>query len=143
MRLVRVFKPGVYDLLAITDAQGRCFLDELIEEEENEGQRASDSEEMLDWLKTMTRDGPGHFKPRSERFHDSTCAEFKAGRYRIGWFYDPRPSTQGRIVLTHLFFKTTRRTPRPEIDRAESLERKYIAAKQAGQLMIDERKLLR
>jgi len=58
--------------------------------------------------------------------------EFRRGRLRVLWFYD-----EGRVVVcTHGFMKTTRKTPRAQIERAKRTRRAYLAAKTSGELEI-------
>lgn len=48
------------------------------------------------------------------------------------WFYD-----QGKIVVcTHGFWKTTQRTPKTEIDKAQKLRKEYLQAKRTNSLRI-------
>lgn len=51
---------------------------------------------------------------------------------RVLWFYD-----QGKIVVcTHGFWKTTQRTPKAEIEKAQRLRKDYLLAKRSNSLRI-------
>jgi len=109
-----------------------------------------DSCELLDFLEGLEADsnadatrianlisrtaelGPPHNKLQCralEGKHAEGLYEFKApGGTRVLWFYD-----KNRIIIcTHGFVKKGQRTPRREIDKAQSIRQLYFEEKQNG-----------
>jgi phage-related protein len=80
--------------------------------------------------------GPPHNEEISKQL-DGDIYEFRktptrGPALRVLWFYD-----EGKIVVcTHGFWKTTRRTPEAQIEKAQKLRREYLLAKRAKALRI-------
>lgn len=54
------------------------------------------------------------------------CYEFRVGKLRMFWFYDPRPGRRRTIVLTHAWPKANKREQDQQVARAERYYRMYI-----------------
>ncbi|HDK03110.1 MAG TPA: hypothetical protein ENG84_04645, partial [Gammaproteobacteria bacterium] len=59
--------------------------------------------------------------------------QFTKGSVRVLWFYDAGHC----VICAHVFFKTTQRTPKLEIDRAVKLKREYMRCKEDGDIEIE------
>ena len=135
MRLVRIGW-GVWEVLGVLDSRGRCqvldFLDQL---GPNYGaaRRA-----MLVFLKSrLPEDGPpvGNVqlcKPLGDGLFELR-RQPKGEKLRVVFFYDERR----RIVCTNAFCKAET-TPRTELALARALKKRYLIAKLARKLSIEE-----
>ena len=139
MRLEQIAK-NIWEVLAVLDAEDRCVLNELQNQEPNQ-QRECDK--MLGLiLRDVPDNGPRvHNKNFCSPLGDNTF-KFKKGpktgqKLRVAWFYDDgEPAVRRRIICTESYWKGAD-TPPAVIDRAERLRLEYIQAKQTGQLEIE------
>lgn len=88
---------------------------------------------MLQLLERVAAEGPPRNTEVSHKIQGDIW-EFIKGRLRVFWFYD-----KGKVVVcTHGMVKKTQKTPRNEIQQAVQWHQAYMAARDAGQLKIEE-----
>jgi hypothetical protein len=88
---------------------------------------------MLNLLERIALEGPPR---RVEVCHQIKGPIFQCGqgRIRVLWFYD-----EGQMIIcSHGFIKTSRKTPRDHIRRAENTYRRYFDDKARGAINIIE-----
>ncbi len=100
-----------------------------------EGDLVSHGLRMLNLLERIALEGPPR---RVEVCHQIKGPIFQCeqGRIRVLWFYD-----EGQMVIcSHGFIKTSRKTPRDQIRRAENAYRRYFddKAKRTINIIEDE-----
>jgi phage-related protein len=131
MRLLRIPVSGQFQVLSICDARGNSYLFDFLD-----GLGANlepDADRMLALLERVASAGPPRNTDISHQI-DGEIYEFIQGRLRVLWFYDA-----GRVVVCcQGFVKKSRKTPTAEIERARRLRSAYQAAKDSGQLKIEE-----
>lgn len=115
-----------WTVLAIASSETECELRDMLA-------RPDASQLALRMLTLLRRQLPASGPPHNEEISKHLVGdiyEFRKtpGRgpaLRVLWFYD-----EGKIIVcTHGFWKTTRRTPAPEIERARKLRDEYLLAK--------------
>lgn len=137
LSLVRVGRPpaeAVWDVLAISDTEGKSFADDL----RNADPANHDATNMLAELERRVPDHGPNFtnKTRCRPLRDNIL-EFKHGAARVLWFYDAgEPKVRRRIICSHLFYKQGRRTPPHEIEHARKRRARYLEAKARGDLVV-------
>ena len=131
MLLLRLPFQGPYTLLAVCDSRGEPHLLNFFNELGANLQK--DSITMLALLETCAQKG----LPRNTEVSHKLSGpiwEFIRGRLRVLWFAD-----EGQVIVcTHGFIKKSQRTPAREIRRAERMHREYFAAKENGELVVEE-----
>jgi hypothetical protein len=98
-----------------------------------EGNLVNHGLRMLNLLERIAQEGPPR---RVEVCHQIRGPIFQCeqGRIRILWFYD-----EGQMIIcSHGFLKTSRKTPRNHIRRAENTYRRYFDDKTRGTINIIE-----
>jgi phage-related protein len=129
MKLKPVEK-GNYDVYAVEGNSGIC---ELLDYLENiPANLASSRSQLLNIFKLVVEHGP--MKLSKERSHwadeDNKIYEFVANRLRVLWFYD-----EGKLVIcSHVFPKTTQKTPKKQSRKAAKLRSRYFEEKERGEL---------
>jgi phage-related protein len=123
MPTIPVYQGARFTIRAWGEA-GSCALLEFLRKLESEGN--PDSKRLLHLLSHTAEQGP----PRNTRQCRALKGkradglwEFKApGGARIIWFYD----AQRIIICSHGFVKKKDKTPLEEIDRAQSIKKRYF-----------------
>lgn len=132
MKLTRVIE-GVWHIYAISDPDGTCPLMVALQTLEQKGDEQAIAR-ILALLKLVAErpDSPSGLGEEKTKLLDSESRimEFKAGQFRIPYFYE-----KNHIILcTHMFRKKSRRTPRSEIEKAIRIKQLYEEAKQTNAL---------
>jgi phage-related protein len=127
MRLVRLGRRAVWDVIALAEDDGRSVWGEL--EAIDPGYKHAETMRVLISTHVPRNGPPVHNHLRCSSLGDDIF-EFKTGpkrgkKLRVLWFYD-----EGRlIVCTHSFLKDTRTTPPDEKAKAIRMRRAYFDAK--------------
>ena len=115
MRSRLLYGGSAFDLYAVVDPRGECpalqFIWDLSETDPREFTKLLTLIELVRY----------HGLPKNPEKHKKlgqNLYELKSGHYRLLYFTDGTPR---RLILTHGFFKRTRKTPRRQIARAERL----------------------
>ena len=131
MQVRRLPFQGQFTVLTACDGRGIPTLLEFLE-----GLGANlekDKDHMLGLLERVASSGPPRNTEVSHKLQGDIW-EFIKGRLRVFWFYD-----EGRVVVcTHGLMKKSQKIPKGEITHAEQVRQAYLAAKQAGTLIIEE-----
>lgn len=123
---------GVWQVLAVCRTRGDCpLLEDLAE---LEADLADDRARMLRLLERVAHHGPPRNLEKSKSLGDDLF-EFRAGRLRVFWFYgEPRKV----VVCSHVLLKSTQKTPRRELQRADRAKQIYLAAVKRGKIDIED-----
>lgn len=120
MRGHLLYAGSVFDLYAVVDHREACpaqqFIWDLLETDPREFTKLLALIELVRY----------HGLPRNPEKHKKlgqNLYELKSGHQRLLYFHDGTPR---RLILTHGFFKRTRKTPRRQIARAEQLRDDYL-----------------
>jgi phage-related protein len=131
MVLFRLPFQGRYTLLAVCDSRREPYLLNFFNELGANLQK--DAISMLALLESCAQNGLPRNTEISHKL-DGAIWEFIRGRLRVLWFTD-----EGRVIVcTHGFIKKSQRTPAREIRRAERMYQDYLAAKEVGELVVEE-----
>lgn len=131
MRVRRLPFQGPYTVYAACDARGECTLLEFLNGLGADLEK--DSDRILTLLERVAQQGPVRNDKISHKI-EGDIWEFIQGRLRVFYFYD-----EGRVVVcTHGLVKKTQKTPKGEITAANRVRVQYLAAKQRGDLFIEE-----
>jgi len=128
MKLLTI-RSGYFRILATCSERERCplldFLSEL------EGKLVREGDRMLNLLERVSQEGPPR---RTEVSHQlkGEIYQFVQGRIRVLYFYD----RDRIIVCTHGFMKSSQKTPKREIEKAEELRARYFKAKAKDSFVI-------
>ncbi len=131
MRLVTVRK-GRHRVCAIAADTGRCDLEAFFAELAKS--RPADLKGLVDLIERASLAGRPSETQYCRHLGDGIW-EFRHGRARVLWFYDNE--AKSLILCSHGFVKQSRKTPRPEIDRAKTRRKRYLEAKKRGALTRD------
>lgn len=136
MRLVRIGRPAVWDVLAVADEQGYSLWNELEKADPSDG----GAEQMRAVLRDhVPRNGPPKGTSRC-RYLGDDIFEFKEWGVRVLWFHDAgEPVVRRQIVCTHKCPKLPKKKFRQEKAKAVRIRTAYLAAKIAGTLRRPER----
>ncbi len=127
---VRRIRAGGWQVLAVCTDRGDCPLLEFLAG--LEGGVAKDGRRMLKLLDRVAGHGPPRNTEISHQLGPGLW-EFIQGRLRILRFYD-----EGKLVIcSHGFVKKSRKTPAAELEKAQTAQRRYLAAKQHGNLEVE------
>ena len=123
---LRVVARARWEIMACCTPRGDCPVMEGLDDPA--GLAAGDHMKMLALLLFTAHNGPPRNREKSNDLGDGLC-EFKTKYLRIPYFFD-----EGRVILcTHLFKKERGKTPPAEIERANSVRRRYFEDKQKGE----------
>ncbi|MEW6658844.1 MAG: type II toxin-antitoxin system RelE/ParE family toxin [Thermodesulfobacteriota bacterium] len=123
---------GRYRVFAACSDRGDCqllsFLNEL------EGDRQDQADRLINLLEKVAKEGP----PRNTDICHQIKGDiwqFETGKLRVLWFYG---SGRGVVVGSHGFPKTSQKTRKREIKRAERTHRRYFEDVARGDISIIE-----
>lgn len=131
MRVRKLPFNGRYTVLSACDGRGTPILLSFLEGLGPNLQK--DMTHMIALLERVAVVGPPRNTEISHKI-DGEIWEFIKGRLRVFYFYD-----EGHVVVcTHGLVKKSQKTPKADLAHAEQVRKIYLAAKQAGALIIEE-----
>lgn len=128
MHLTRL-KQAQWTIYACADSETQCRLLDSVNSLDSNHQR-----KFAALVSRAAELGPEHVAKDACHVIEGKIWQFRAGDFRVLWFYDA-----GRVVIcTHGFVKKKGKTPASEIRAAKSRHAAYLAAKQRGTLTCRE-----
>lgn len=120
--VVRGARFVIYAVKDSADAQSHLaqFMDRRMQDPD----RRKLAAQILD----VAEHGPPRNRERSNDLGDGLF-ELKAGPFRAPFFFDGKEGDLGRIVVTHAFRKSGRRTPPRELKKARRLREEVLQAR--------------
>ncbi|HAE38446.1 MAG TPA: hypothetical protein DCG57_07390 [Candidatus Riflebacteria bacterium] len=124
MPIKSIQRGSSFEICCWKEAGGECPLEDFFKELKDTGHQ--DLDQMLRLIHRSAELGPPRNIEMSRALEGKNAEglwEFKAGAIRIMWFYERNKI----IICTHSFLKKGRKTPAPEIERAQNTRSKYYA----------------
>lgn len=120
-------------ILAICDNRQTCQVDDfLVSLAPN---LKKDANRIAALFKYITEHGPQGLDLEISHNIAPEIFEFVRGRIRIAWFYD----ADKVVICSNGFIKKGQKTPKHEIETAQSAKRDYFAAKAQGKITLLEK----
>jgi phage-related protein len=120
MPLKRIYLGASFEICYWCKTNEACFVEEFFKELQISDH--PDLDQMLRLIKRVAEFGPPRNIEMSRALEDGLL-EFKAGAIRIIWFYERNKI----IICSHGFLKKGRKTPKLEIEKAQTIRKEYYA----------------
>ncbi|KAF1079905.1 MAG: hypothetical protein GQF41_3803 [Candidatus Rifleibacterium amylolyticum] len=124
MPIKSIQRGSSFEICCWKEVGGECPLEDFFKELKDTGHQ--DLDQMLRLIHRSAELEPPRNIEMSRALEGKNAEglwEFKAGAIRVMWFYERNKI----IICTHSFLKKGRKTPAPEIERAQNTRSKYYA----------------
>lgn len=136
MRLKALRITGTWRVLAIVNADGTCEVEEAIRQLINDRQTSATGNGFVALWSRIPREGPRGLG--TDNYHrvdnDNEIYEFIRRRHRIPCF----EADGALVVCSHVFLKSSQKTPKSEKDRAVALRDKFFESLKKGEIEVIE-----